>query len=64
MRENDRGQGESFVLPSEGYIGAFRCNLCGSSDLCVVSTLEQTYLVCTQCGNHMLIAVKEVVPSG
>lgn len=61
MNESKRGQDESFVLPSEGHVGAFRCSLCGSSSLYVVQVPADVYLICAQCGNHMPIVLKEIV---
>ena len=45
---------KSHVPPSPGYTGAFRCNICGSTNLGVLVNKETlaVAIVCVACGNH------------
>ena len=44
----------SHVLPSPGFVGAFKCNICSSTNLEVLVNRETwaVAIVCINCGNH------------
>lgn len=45
---------KSHISPSPGFVGAFGCNICGSTNLGILVNKETgaVAIVCVSCGNH------------
>jgi len=55
---------QSYIAPSPGELGAFRCAMCGSSRIGLVVLPTLARIVCADCGNFLEFARSEEASGG